>query len=202
VYNTSGAQTGEMEVPEAVFGGCPQVPVLHQVVVAGLAARRQGTAHTKTRGEVAGSNRKLWRQKGTGRARVGDRRPPHWTGGGRATGPRMRDYRQRVAKRVKQQGLRSALAAQAGAGGIVLVEPFQLAEAKTKALRAVLAALGAEGNTLLLLGERNEVISRCGRNLPGLHIAQAAEVSAYQVLRARKLVVTTDALPRLEARLS
>jgi len=202
VYDSSGAPSGEIEVTPALFGGEVNPAALHQVVAAQLAAGRQGTAHTKTRSEVAGSNRKLWRQKGTGRARVGDRRPPHRVGGGRVTGPRTRSYRQRVSQTMRQEALRSALAVRAATGEVKLVAPFQLVEAKTRALQQVLAAVGAGPGTLLVLGEQDEVIFRCGRNLSGIRIADAANVSPTELLAARQVILTTDALPRLEARVS
>jgi large subunit ribosomal protein L4 len=202
VYTAAGEKAGDRDVPDALFGDSPRPELLHQVVVAELAAQRQGTAHTKTRGEVAGSGRKLWRQKGTGRARVGDRRPPNRVGGGRAMGPRARSYRQRTTPRVKRQALRAALAARATSGDLVLLEAFELTEAKTRALNAVLESVVGVKGVLLLLGEPSEIIARCGRNIPDLRVTDASNVSAYDVLAARKVIVTTDALPRLEARLS
>jgi len=202
LFDATGAPAGEMTVPATLFGAAPNEVALHQVVQAELAARRQGTQATKTRGDVSGSTRKLWRQKGTGRARVGDRRPPHWRGGGVAMGPHPRSYRQRVSKQLKRESLRWALSAQANGGGVVLVEPFELAEAKTRALASLLEATGARGQALLVLAERSEAIWRCGRNLPGLVVAQASEVQACDVLSARRVVISTDALPRLEARLA
>jgi large subunit ribosomal protein L4 len=202
VYSIEGAQTGELEVSADVFGGEPNQAVLHQVVVAELAARRQGTASTKTRGEVAGSTRKLWRQKGTGRARVGDRRSPHRVHGGVAMGPRPRSHRQRVSRSVKAEGVRSALSAQVRAGYLTIVEQLELPEAKTRALKAVLDSLGATGRALLVIAEPSETIWRCGRNIPGLSIRAASDITAWDVLTARKVVITKDAIPALEARLS
>ncbi len=202
VFDVTGAQTREMELPESLFGVGPHAVVLHQVVLAELAAKRQGTASTKTRSEVAGSNRKLWRQKGTGRARVGDRRPPSRVGGGRVTGPRPRDYRQRTAKALKGMALRSALEARAAAGAVVFVEPFELTEAKTKALVGVVDALGGTRGTLLLLGKPDAIIVRCGRNIPDFAVSYAERVSAYDLMSARKIIIATDALAQLEARVS
>ncbi len=202
LFDASGAAAGEMAVPATVFGAEPNESALHQAVLAELAAQRQGTHAARPRGDVSGSNRKLWRQKGTGRARVGDRRPPHWTGGGVAMGPQPRSHRQRISKRLKKESLRWALSAQAEAGEVLLVEPFEFTEMKTRSLAALLRAMGAEGRVLLVLGERNEDILRCGRNLPGLVVLRAAEVNAHDVLSARKVVICTDALPVLEARLS
>lgn len=202
VYNIAGAQTGELELSAEVFGGEPNQAVLHQVVVAELAARRQGTASTKTRSEVAGSTRKLYRQKGTGRARTGDRRAPHKIHGGVAMGPHPRSHRQRISRSVKAEGVRSALSAQVQAGYLTIVEQLELPEAKTKSLKAILDLLGATGRALLVIAEPNETIWRCGRNIPGLSIRPASDITAWEVLTARKIVITRDAIPALEARLS
>jgi large subunit ribosomal protein L4 len=202
VHDVNGAQTGEMELPASIIGQGPNPVALHQVVTAELAAQRQGTASTKTRSEVAGSGRKLWRQKGTGRARVGDRRPPGRVGGGRVTGPRPRDYRQRIARSLKEEGLRLALEARVAAAGIMLVEPFELTVAKTRALAAVMAALGGSRGTLLVLGQPSEIIARCSRNIPEFRVTDASKLSAYDVMAARRIVITTDALAQLEARVS
>jgi len=201
-YDLEGTQTGEVELPDTIFGREPNQALLHQTVVAALASRRQGTASAKTRSEVAGSTRKLWRQKGTGRARVGDRRPPHWSGGGVAMGPRPRSYRQRLPEAAKGEGLRSALSAKAQSGDLIILEPFELPAAKTKAVQAVLDALGVSGRTLLVLPEPNEVIWRCGRNIPGLLIRPASDLNVLDVLTARKAIIIRDAIPVLEARLS
>jgi large subunit ribosomal protein L4 len=202
IHSVSGTQAGEMELPASIFGEGANAAVLHQVVTAELAAKRQGTASTKTRSEVAGSTRKLWRQKGTGRSRVGDRTPPGRVGGGLVTGPRPRDYRQRMGKSLKGAGLRAALEAQAAAGSVMLVEPFELTEAKTRALVTVMTALGGARGALLVLGQPSEIIVRCGRNLPDFRVVDAARVNAYDVISARKVVIVTDALPQLEARVS
>ena len=202
VYDSTGTRTGEMEAPAAVFTDTPNAAILHQVVLAQLAADRQGNASTKTRAEVRGSNRKLWRQKGTGRARVGDARAPSREGGGVAMGPRPRSHRQRLSREMKRSGLRSALGARAAEGAITVVESIALPEAKTRALREILDALEAEGRVLLVLGEPDESVLRSGRNIPGLSIASAVDLNAYQVITARKAIMTKDAVARLEARLS
>ncbi len=202
VYNMTGTQSGELELSAEIFGGEPNQALLHQVVVAELAARRQGTSNTKTRGEVAGSTRKLYRQKGTGRARTGDRRSPHKIHGGVAMGPHPRSHRQRVSRSVKVEGVRSALSAQLQAGYLTIVEQLELPEAKTKSLKAILDLLGATGRSLLIIAEPDETIWRCGRNIPGLSIRPASDITAWEVLTARKIVITRDAVSALEARLS
>lgn len=202
LYDATGARTGELAVPAEVFGAKPNVAALHQVVVAELAAQRQGTHSTKTRGEVAGSGRKLWRQKGTGRARVGDRRPPHWRGGGGVGTPKPRDYRQRIPKRLKRESLRWALSARASAGEVAVLERLELPEAKTRALAGLLEAMQATGRTLLVTAGKDETVWRCGRNIPGLQIMDAAQITAYDVLAARKVIIAADALPVLKERLA
>jgi large subunit ribosomal protein L4 len=202
VYNAQGSQTGELSLADGIFGVQPNQALLHQVMVAGLAAQRQGTHDTKTRGEVAGSTRKLWRQKGTGRARVGDRRSPHRTGGGVAMGPHPRGYRQRLPRASKLEGLRSALSAQVQSGALLVLESLEMPEAKTKLLKAVLDAVGVSGRSLLVLAQPDELIWRSGRNIPGLAIRPASDVNVLDVMTARKLVVMRDAIPALEARLS
>lgn len=201
VYDKDGAHVGEMEVP-TTFADTPQAAVLHQIVRAQLASRRQGTASTKTRSEVAGSNRKLWRQKGTGRARVGDRRPPNRVGGGTVGGPRPRSYRERTPARVKQEALRSALGARVAAGDVLVLESLELAAPKTRAVQSLLDAIGASGSLLLVLPDYEETVWQCGRNIRGLTITAAAEVSAYGLMAARTVILTKQAVSRLEARLA
>ncbi len=201
LYNIEGSQSGELQVPAKVFGASPNEPLIHEALVARLAAARQGTAHTKTRAEVSGSGRKLWRQKGTGRARVGDSRPPNREGGGVAMGPRMRSYRQRISRRAKAEALRSALSARAQAGDIAIIESLELPEPKTRAVAAILDALNVRIPALLVLPEPNHIVWRCGRNIAGLTIRIAADLNAYDVMAARQLIIVKGAIPRLEARL-
>jgi large subunit ribosomal protein L4 len=202
VYNMEGSQAGEVEIADQIFDAKPDRGALHQVVLGQLAARRQGTAHTKTRSEVAGSTRKVWRQKGTGRARVGDRRPPHWVGGGVAMGPRARSHRQRTPRRVRAEALRSALSARARGGSLTIIEKMELPEPETKALAQVLRSLGAERPALLVLAESSQLVWRCGRNIQGLSICPAMDVSSYDVMAARTVILERAAVERLEARLS
>lgn len=201
VYDKTGAHAGELEVP-AAFSASSHSTMLHQAVLAELAGQRQGTSKAKTRGEVAGSGRKLWRQKGTGRSRVGDRRPPGRIGGGTVTGPRPRSYDQRTPARMKQEALRSALSARAEAGDLIVLEAVELAEAKTKALRGLLDAIGVSGDLLLVLPAPDATIWRCGRNLAGVSITVASDVTAYDLMAPRKVILTRDAISRLEARLA
>jgi large subunit ribosomal protein L4 len=202
LHDPSGTRIGEMAVSAALFAAAPHRAVLHRALVAAQAAMRQGTHKAKTRSEVAGSTRKLRRQKGTGRARVGDARPPHYTGGGVAMGPVPRSHRQVFSRQVRAAALRSALSAQAEAGEVALIEPFELAEKKTKSLQALLEAMEARGRVLMVVGQHDPELLRCGRNIPELVIATAGDLTTRQVLGARKLIIATDALPTLEARLA
>ncbi len=202
VYDTQGGQTGELALADEIFGVEPNRALLHQLVIAGQAAQRQGTQDTKTRGEVAGSTRKLWRQKGTGRARVGDRRSPSRSGGGVAMGPHPRSYRQRVPRGAKAEGLKSALSAQLQSGDLLVLDSLVLPEAKTRVLKGILDAVGVSGRALLVVAQSDELVWRCGRNIAGLAIRPAADVNVLDVLTARKIVLTRDAIPALEARLS
>lgn len=201
-YDKTGARAGEMEASARLFESEPKAAVVHQMVVANLANRRQGNSHTKTRAEVSGSTRKLWRQKGTGRARVGDRRPPSRVGGGVAMGPRRHSHRQGTPTRMKAEALRSALGGRAAAGDVLVVEAVELAEPKTKLLHELLTAIGVTGNLLLVLGQHDEMVWRAGRNIPGLNIVPASDVNAYDVLAARTVVLEQAAVTRLEERLA
>jgi large subunit ribosomal protein L4 len=202
LYDIEGSRTGELSLSDEVFGVQPNKALLHQVVVAAQAAQRQGTQDAKTRSEVAGSTRKLWRQKGTGRARVGDRRSPNRTGGGVAMGPHPRSYRQRLPRTAKLEGLRSALSAQVQSGALLVLESLELPEPKTKLLKGVLDSVGVSGRALLVLAAPDELVWRSGRNIPGLVIVPASDVNALDVIAARKVVVLREAIAALEARLS
>jgi len=199
-YDKNGARAGEVDVPAAFAAENPAV--LHQAVVAARAGQRQGTSKTKTRGEVAGSGKKLWRQKGTGRARVGDRRPPNRVGGGTVTGPRPRDYDHRTPARMKREALRAALSRRVAAGEVIVVEAIALAEPKTRLFQELLETIGLSGDLLLVLPEYDEMLHRSGRNLRGLAITTAAEVTAYELLAPRTVILTSEAISRLEARLA
>src|SRR4051812_47577938 len=159
VRTRQGGTVGRtIDLPDAVFGIKPNVPVMHQVVTAQLAAARAGTHSTKTRAEVRGGGKKPWRQKGTGRARQGSTRAPHWSGGGVAMGPKPRDYRQKTPKKMVQLALRSALSDRASEGRIAVVDRWQFDTPSTKKAKAALAGLGIGGKVLVVLGpEESEV---------------------------------------------
>src|SRR5437764_14225411 len=166
VRSQGGNVVGSVDLADDVFGLEPNVPVMHQVVTAQLAARRAGSQSTRTRSEVAGGGAKPWRQKGTGRARQGSNRAPHWRGGGVALGPKPRSFAQRTPKKMVQLALRSALSDRAADGKVAVVEAWSFEEPKTRHGVAALSALGLEGRVLVVLGDDDDAAVRCFRNLP------------------------------------
>jgi large subunit ribosomal protein L4 len=195
-----GSDAGSVELDPSVFGVEPNIPVMHQVVTAQLAAARAGTQSTLTRAEVSGGGAKPWRQKGTGRARQGSTRAPHWSGGGVALGPKPRDYRQRTPKKMVQLALRSALSDRAGAGRVAVVQAWDFPAPRTKDALAALAALGLEGKVLLVLHRDDEVAQKSFRNLPDIRIILAGELNAYDVLCSDWVVFTAATLPATRTR--
>jgi len=198
VYNQEGQPVGEIELSDTVFGAEVNEALLHQAVVMYLANQRQGTASTKTRGEVRGGGRKPWRQKGLGRARHGSIRSPIWVGGGVVFGPKPRDFRQDMPKKARRAALRSALSAKVRDGALIVLDDLKLAQPKTKAMVGVLKRLAAERKPLIVLGERNPNVELSARNLPGAATAQAEDVNVYQVLSHDRLVLTRAAVAKLE----
>ena len=196
VRDPAGAETGTVELDEATFGIEPNVPVMHQVVTAQLAAARAGTQSTKTRAEVRGGGAKPWRQKGTGRARQGSIRSPQWRGGGVALGPKPRSYRQRTPKKMVQLALRSALSDRAAEGKVAVVSRWDFADPKTREARLALSALGIEGRALVVLGPEEHVAAKSFRNLPEVHVLAVGELNAYDVLCSDWVVFTEATLPR------
>ena len=191
----AGAAAGTVELDAAYFGIEPNMPVLHQVVTAQLAAARAGTQSTKTRSEVRGGGKKPWRQKGTGRARQGSSRSPHWTGGGVALGPKPRSYRQKTPKKMVQLALRSALSDRAAEGRVAVVTAWDFDEPKTRLAREALAELGWEGKVLVVVGADEEAAIKSFRNLPDVQLLLANELNAYDVLCNDWVVFTRATLP-------
>ncbi len=194
VVDQGGKKVGERELDPTVFDVQVNVPVMHQVVVAGQAAARRGTHSTKTRAEVAGGGRKPWRQKGTGRARHGSIRSPLWVGGGVAHGPKPRDYAMRVNKKMKRLALRSALSDRARAGRIRVLDGLTFDAPSTKAAVGVLGALDVAGLVLLVLPAPDEVVEKSFRNLPSVKVAYPGNLSTYDVLYADWVVFAAEAL--------
>ncbi|HHW10549.1 MAG TPA: 50S ribosomal protein L4 [Firmicutes bacterium] len=201
VYDMEGRVVGEIDLDDRVFGVEVNQALLHQAVVMYQANQRQGTAATKNRALVSGGGRKPWRQKGTGRARQGTIRAPQWRGGGTVFGPTPRDYRQAMPRKARQAALRSALSAKAQAGEIVVLDELSLAEPKTKLMAKLMAALEA-GKALVVTPEADENLIRSARNLPYVGLSPVTDLNAYIVLLYDKLVLTRDAVGRLEEALA
>lgn len=200
VHDAHGKKAGSRDLAPGIFEAPVSVPLMHQVVVAGLAGIRAGTHSTKTRGDVRGGGKKPWRQKGTGRARQGSIRSPQWVGGGVAHGPHPRDHAMRVNKKMRKGALRSALTDAARSGKLVLVSEIAFDEPKTKRATALLSALDLSGNVLLVLDEPtgDGAIERSFRNLARVKTAYAGGLGTYDVLWADRVLLTAAALDVLE----
>ena len=195
LFNQSGAEIGTVQVDEHIFGIEPNVPVMHQVVVAQLAARRAGTQSTKTRAEVSGGGAKPFKQKGTGRARQGSTRSPQWRGGGVALGPKPRSYEQRTPKKMKRLALRSALSDRAGDDKVIVVDAWSFDSPSTKTAVEALAKLGVEGRALIVLEPTDVAAWKSFRNLPSVHVLTIGELNTYDVLVSDYVVFTSATLP-------
>jgi large subunit ribosomal protein L4 len=195
VKTASGADSGSLDLADAIFGIEPNGPVMHQVVTAQLAARRAGTHSTKTRAEVRGGAAKPWRQKGTGRARAGSSNSPNWRGGGVAMGPRPRKYNQRTPKKMVRLALRSALSDRAAEGKVIVVDSLGFDSPRTKDAIAFLDAVGATGRVLVVLPRDDEAGWKSFRNLGHVHVASPGELNAYDVLVSDVVVFTTATVP-------
>ena len=191
----AGKDSGTIELDDEVFGVQPNVPVMHQVVTAQLAARRSGTQSTKTRSDVRGGGRKPYAQKGTGNARQGSIRGPHFVGGGVAHGPKPRKYDQKTPKKMVKAALRSALSDRANEGKIIVVDSWGFDAPKTKDAKAALDALGISGTALVVVGRDDAAAALSFRNLPKVQIIGPGELNAYDVLCNEWLIFTKDVLP-------
>ena len=195
VIGVEGARTGTLELPVNVFDVQANIPLMHQVVVAQLAAARQGTHKAKNRGQVSGGGAKPYKQKGTGRARQGSIRSPQFTGGGVVHGPVPRDYSQRTPKKMKAAALRGALSDRARAGLVHVVEAFVDGETpQTRAARDLLESIVSSRRVLVVLSREDEVNWLSLRNLPNFHLLVADQLNTYDVLVADDVVFTTDGL--------
>ena len=195
VIDLTGKKAGSVSLPGSIFDVPTNSPLMHQVVVAQLAAARQGTHATKTRGQVAGGGKKPFRQKGTGNARQGSIRAPHFTGGGIVHGPQPRDYDQRTPKKMKQGALRSALSDRARADRIhVVTALFEGEKPSTKAALAALRAIVEDRQALVVLERGNELTALSLRNVPEVHVLWADQLNTYDVLDADDIVFTQAAL--------
>ena len=198
VYNMQGKKVSDVELSEAVFGIEPNENIVHAVLVNYLANQRQGTQSTKTRAEVRGGGRKPWRQKGTGRARQGSIRAPQWVKGGIALGPRPRSYKYTVNKKERRLAIRSVLSSKVLENNLVVLDKAEMKEIKTQAMVKTLANLKVEGKTLILLPERNENVQKSARNIKNVKTTLVNTINVYDLLKYNKLVVTLDAVKKLE----
>jgi large subunit ribosomal protein L4 len=191
----AGKDSGTIQLDDQVFGLTPNVPVMHQVVTAQLAARRAGTHSTKTRSTVSGGGRKPYSQKGTGNARQGSTRSPQFSGGAVALGPQPRSYAQKTPKKMVRLALRSALSDRAAEGKVVVVDSWGIDTPRTKDAKAALDALGIEGTVLVVVGRDEAAAALSFRNLPKVQVIGPGELNAYDVLCNEWVVFTKDVLP-------
>ena len=198
VYNMAGASVGEIELSESIFGIEPNEYAVHEVVKNFLANQRQGTQSTLTRTEVRGGGRKPWRQKGTGHARQGSIRAPQWYHGGVALGPKPRDYRYSLNKKVKRLALKSVFSSKVLENNLVVVDNIVVEEFKTKTVAAMLKALNVEGKALIVAAEKNEKLIKSASNIPGVKTALTNTINVYDLVNAGKVVVAKDAIAKIE----
>jgi len=198
VYDMAGKTVGDVTLSDNVFGIEPNVAAIHAVVKNHLANRRQGTQSALTRAEVSGGGAKPYRQKGTGRARQGSRRAPHFTHGGVAFAPKPRDYRYSLNKKLKRVALKSALSLKASNNCIIVVDDIKMEEMKTKTFAAFLDAIGIEGKALVVTPEVNDVVIRSARNIDGIETTFASLLNTYDIMNAKTFVVDKAALPIIE----
>lgn len=198
LYDMSGAQIGEIELNEDVFGIKPNEAVVQAFVKMQMANKRVGTASTKTRAEVSGGGKKPWRQKGTGRARVGSTRNPVWRTGGVVFGPKPRDYSYRLPRKVRRLALKSALSSKVIDNNIIVVDKLVFDEPKTKSMVKVLEALKVAKKTLVVTGDGDPNVSKSARNIPGVKPLRADFINVYDLLKHDTLLITRDAVNKVE----
>lgn len=198
VYSQTGAEVSTMELDASVFGAEYRQALIHQVVVAQLNNKRQGTKSTLTRTEVRGGGIKPWRQKGTGRARQGSIRSPQWTGGGVVFAPKPRDFSQKINKTAKRVALVSALSAKLSDGNMIVVDKIQLENAKTREMAAVIKALGIEKRALLVVTDKDADVVRAARNLPSVTTISSDLINVYDIVANEKFVATQAAVNKIE----
>lgn len=198
VKNMQGAEVEELTLNEQIFGIEPNKAVMHEAVVNYLAGLRRGTSRTKSRGEVRGGGRKPWRQKGTGRARAGTSRSPLWRGGAIIFGPKPRDYSYRINKKKASLAMRSALSDKVSEEAMVVVDQLSFDAPKTKDMIKVLEALNTGKKTLVVLPEVDEAVVKSARNIPGVTPVTVGELNTYEILNHSSIVLTKDAVAKVE----
>jgi large subunit ribosomal protein L4 len=197
LYSPAGDRIGDEELSDALFGVLGREHLVHQAVLRELSNRRQGTHDTKSRSEVRGGGRKPYRQKGTGRARQGSTRAPHWRHGGIVHGPTPREHGREMPRKMRRAALVQALSGKAADGGVTVVEEWQLEGVSTRVLRALLDRLGARGRTMLVLDQANQTVALSARNLPDVRVRVLPGLSTYEVVATDTLLFTRAALERL-----
>ena len=200
IYNTKKEKVGEIELNDSLFGVTVNSHILHDVVRMQLANRRAGTACTKTRAEVRGSSAKPWRQKGTGRARAGNRRSPLWRGGGTVFGPKPRSYAYKLPKKVRKLGLRMALSSRFEDGLMTVLDDFIIDEIKTKTFVDIMKTLGVK-NGLIVISEQNEHLLKSSRNVPGFKVLPTNGLNVYDILLFDHIILVRSCISKLEERL-
>lgn len=198
VLNMQGEKVDQIQLSDSVFDIEANEHLMHQAVVRHLAALRRGTHNTKTRGEVRGGGRKPWRQKGTGRARHGSRRSPIWKGGGVVFGPHPRSYQTNLPKKMRRLALKSALSVKAQKGQLIVLDNLTIDVPKTKTVVAMLHALQANENALLVTSELDRNVVLSARNIPGVSVVDTNGTNVYEVLKHDSLILTRDAVAKLE----
>lgn len=197
VYNMEGNEVGSLELNDAIFGVEINEHLVHMAVLQYMANKRQGTQSAKTRGEVRGGGRKPWRQKGTGHARQGSIRAPQWKGGGVVFAPKPRDYSFKINRKEKRIALKSALTARVNEKKFIVLDELKFDEIKTKKMVAVLNALHAD-KALVVLGENDDTVIRSARNIPNTKIALTNTINVYDIMKYSTLIVTKDAVAKIE----
>ena len=198
VFDMNGKKLKPIELKEEVFGQEYNEALIHQVVVAQLANKRQGTKSTLTRTEVSGGGKKPWRQKGTGRARQGSIRSPQWTGGGIVFAPKPRDFDQKINKKMKVAATISALSAKVSTSNLVVVDKIELAEAKTKLIANMLKSLNIDSNVLVVMDKDDAAVLRACKNIQNVTVINADLINVYDLAANTKCIATVDAIKKLE----
>lgn len=198
LYNVSGAQVGEVELSDSVFGIEPNTHVLHEAVVMQQASMRQGTHKVKGRSEVRGGGRKPWKQKGTGRARQGSIRSPQWKGGGVVFGPTPRSYGYKLPKKVRRLAIKSALSSKVIDNDIIVLDQLAMAQPKTKEFAAILKNLNVDRKALVVTSSFEDNVALSARNIPGVKFLTAEGLNVLDVIVYDKLIITKDAVSKVE----
>ncbi len=201
VKNLKNEEVGELALSDAVFGAPLNKSLIYEAVKSYLANQRAGTSATKTRGDTSGSGKKLWKQKGTGRARIASLRSPLWKGGGNVHGPQPRDWSYRIPKKMRRGAIRSVLSERLREGGLVIVDNFELSTPKTKDFVATLVALGLEGPTLIVDAIENGNLALSSRNLRGVTCVSPGGINVYNLLTHEQVAITRDAAALLDKQL-